>query len=650
MKEILRQVLDNLDELFEKYDEAGQKILGVAWHDGHFPDRDSLDLVWPPSHTNAGPIDLAGLEERARLITRIFEGVPQRRDHRLGEAYERYTAALPAYHEANRLFVQIKSQFLERQAGSETEFLQLYQSVYLQALGREDPIPLDQGESALVDLGVTRPPLAHASAVVEKLQPELERDDPRWAQVYSAAAGATELKSPLRDVLRLIAERVVDTMAAGEHLAVRYNCFSNFVWFGVSMLKVVTDTDVLVAQLQGRAWKRRLKQLDAYLNLARALLLKFFQAHSEDPAQLRPREFWYGQEYSYLTRDMIDLTRGLIRGANRLRDHTRGVDREVVKPIETPPLLANASGGRFMEYPQVGVRHHLTTWSRGLRLPRWLRMYRQRAQRTLSLHRSDLTPQEKLSAAWDNATNWARGTLDLFEIEVRIQVDPEFAHLAAELDLAGGARKIVFFPTHQGLLDHPVMQHVLNSPELMEAMGWKEPRPCTMLARAGLADLCSIKVGSTRVSLLGMDTETADQLLQEVDGHIVIDRDDDSARPTARFGEALSARPGVVYGAGTTSAFELQVLPMQHALFAYLPQDIVIIPLALRGVHALWPKCPSGNLHLNPGLVEVVISPPMLGETTLLPRKRALRTQLEPATLFQAIHIATLLNPDPTPD
>lgn len=39
--------------------------------------------------------------------------------------------------------------------------------------------------------------------------------------------------------------------------------------------------------------------------------------------------------------------------------------------------------------------------------------------------------------------------------------------------------------------------------------------------------------------------------------------------------------------------------------------------------------------------------PPILGETTPLPRKRALHTQLEPATLFQAVHIARLFNSDP---
>ena len=97
---------------------------------------------------------------------------------------------------------------------------------------------------------------------------------------------------------------------------------------------------------------------------------------------------------------------------------------------------------------------------------------------------------------------------------------------------------------------------------------------------------------------------------------------------------------------GTTAAFELQIMPMQHLLFAYLPEDIVIVPMAFRGIHSLWPKSPRGNMNVGSGVVEVYVSPPMLGETTLLPRKRSLRTQLEPATFFQAAHIATLLNPE----
>jgi len=173
--------------------------------------------------------------------------------------------------------------------------------------------------------------------------------------------------------------------------------------------------------------------------------------------------------------------------------------------------------------------------------------------------------------------------------------------------------------------------------------------PCTQLARARLMEPASFKIGKRRFSLIGVDAAQADRLLEEVDGYVILEHSQDTGNPTQRFAKLLEKRPGVVYGAGTTAAFALQCLPMQHGLFAQLPQDLVIIPLAFRGIHALWPKCPKGNLDLSPGLVEVMVSPPMLGETTLLPRKRALRTQLEPATLFQAVHIATLLNPEPRP-
>ena len=125
-------------------------------------------------------------------------------------------------------------------------------------------------------------------------------------------------------------------------------------------------------------------------------------------------------------------------------------------------------------------------------------------------------------------------------------------------------------------------------------------------------------------------------------------RSADTGSPTRRFAKLLDERPGVVYPAGTTSSYALQCLPMQHGLFAHLPPDLVLIPLAFRGIHSLWPKCPKGNLHISPGRVEVIVSPPILGQTTLLPRKRALRTQLEPATLFQAVHIADLYNPAPS--
>ena len=640
-EELLAQL--DLDELLATYDQAACRLLDVARQDGHFADWDPAALTWPSS---AG-IDAAGLEKRAALITAIYEGIPPRRDSRLAEAYDRYVQALPAYHRANQTYLQIRRQFLERGAGSERDFLQLYQAIYLEALGREDPFPLDAGEAALVELRVARAPLAHAQSVAEKLSASPAADDPRWDQVYTGTLDEHPGQAPLRQILQHTAERVVDFMAAGEHLAIRYNTFNNFIWFGISIWKAVTEIELLVARLQGRARQSWLDRLLQYVRLAQAMLLKFLEAHSEDPAQIRPKDYWYGQEYSYLTRDMIDLILKLIDRANALGKRARGVDRALLPALEIPPLLRNQVSGRFIEHPHVGRRGELSAWQRRARVLRWLRVFRRAGRRKKQLHRAGLNEKERLEAAWQNNTEWGLKSLETFGVQVKVLIDPLFAPIAAELELHQGDQKIIFFPTHQSMLDHPVMYCVLQSPELMAAMGWEKPVPCTQLARARLMGPTCVNIAGKPRSLIGVDPELADRLLEEVDGYVVMTQAQDAGNPARRFAQLLEKRPGVVYGAGTTSAFELQCLPMQHVLFAHLPPDVIIIPMAFRGVHSLWPKCPRGNLHLSPGLVEVVVSPPMLGETTLLPRKRALRTQLEPATLFQAVHITTLLNPEP---
>ena len=646
MKDILAQVQVNLDEILDKYDEAAQELVKVARLDGHFDDRDISDVTWPRSARPGESVNVGALETRAEIIDTIFTGTPARRDRRLLEAFQKHEAAMPAYHLANRIFLQVKGQFVARALGSEQDFLRHYQSLYLEALGRDNPVPLDQGEAALVEFRVARAPLSHAQAVAEKLQSGADGDDPQWGEeIFTYDVDGEGGKAPLKKILAEVAEAVVDVLAAGEHLAIRYNTFSNFVWFGISVWKVVSDIELLLARLDGVVPARWHRKLASYVQLAQAMMLKFLEAHLEDPAQIRPKEYWYGQEYSYLTRDLIDLVRGLIDGANRLRRRARGIDLESVPTIEPLPLLEGGATGRFLEFAHVGRRGEISAWQRRWRLISWLRVFRRRVQRTAALSRSGRSPVELRAAAWHNAIDWGRQTLDVFGIDVKISIDPDFAAVVDDLDLAAGGRRIVFLPTHQSLMDHPVMYHVLASDELVKAMGWSEPVPCCLLARSGLTEPGTIRIGSRRISLLGIDSASADRLMQDVDGYVIIDRDDESARPAADFAKILDDRPGVAYGAGTTSSFDLQILPMQHALFAYLPHDIVIVPIALRGIHSLWPKCPKGNVRVGPGTVEAIISPPMLGETTLLPRKRALRTQLEPATLFQAVHIATLLDP-----
>ncbi len=629
----------DIDEPLGHYDEAARQLLQVARSDGHFADWDEAELSWPASDA----LDAAGLAQRRRLINHIHDGIPPRRQRRLQEAHARYAQSLPAYHRANRTYVQVRRQFVERGAGSERDFLQLYQHFYLRALGREDPFPMDDGEAALVQWGVTRTPRSHAQAVAEKLQ-EDGGDDPRCKENYTYAVDGQSASDSLAAILSRSAECVVDHLAAGEHLAIRYNTFSNFIWFGISVLKAVTDLEWLLDQLRDRVRQRWHDKLLRYVRLAQAMLLKFLQAHQEDPAQIRPKDYWYGQEYSYLTRDMIDLTRTLIERANALRRRARGLD--AVPEIEIPPLLRGAAAGIFDEYAHVGRRQNLSSWKRRARLLRWAGLFRRIGRQKIALEKAGLDEAQRLEQSWHQDIEWGTKSLEIFGVEVKVVVDPLFAEVAADIDLRGGKHKILFFPTHQSVLDHPVMNYVLQSPELLQAMGWEKPVPGAILARARLTEPAMVGLGPLRFSLIGFAPEEVDRILETICGHVILHHSKDTGNPARRFAQLLDERPGVIYGAGTTSAFALQCLPMQHALFAQLPPDVVIVPMAFRGIHSLWPKCPRGNLDIGPGLVEVVVSPPMLGETTLLPRKRALRTQLEPATLFQAVHIATLLNPE----
>ena len=645
LDELLRDV--DKDEVLRLYDEAAEELLQVARSDGHFTNRAANETTWP----QGGDIDV--LVRRAELIGTVHEGVPARRDKRLSEAYNRYEQVGPDYHRANRLYLAVRRLFCERSQGDERDFHELYQAVYLHALGRDNPVDLDEGEAALVELRVARVPLSHAHSVAEKMQasaaeaqkddPTSAADDPRWQENYSCEIDGTHRAGTLHELLSQIAEHVVDYLAAGEHLAIRFNTFSNFIWLGISVWKAITDAELLLAQIEGRVRAKWHLQLHKLVLLGKGMLLKFLQAHSEDPAQIRPREFWYGQEYSYLTRDMIDLTRQLVRHVNRLAKRARGTKPD---PVVMPPLLDGKAQGRFLEYPHVGRRKTLGSMRRRGRMLRWARLYYRTGRKKMKILAAKLPDQQRLAAASAASGEWGRKSLDIFGIEVAISADPFFAATAQALDLANRQGKVLFLPTHRSLFDHPVMSSLLHDARFLELLGWSEPPAPVILARARLTEPATVRIGGHSFSLIGFSTEEVDKMLAEVDGHVIMTRTADTGSPTRRFAKLLEERPGVVYGEGTTASYEHQCLPMQHALYAHLPPDVIIIPLVFRGIHSLWPKCPRGNLDIGSGQVEVIVCPPMLGETTLLPRKRALRTQLEPATLFQAAHIARLFNPE----
>ncbi len=651
---LYEELLVDPKRMLAMYDQAAGEIIEVARSDGHFDGWNPAELKWPPSHSESGPIDLPGLKQRARLITTINDGVPRLRDSRLSEAHEHFMHATPGYHRANRIYFQVKDQFLARYPGPDRDFLQLYQSLYLDALAHGDLFVPDAGEAALERAKISRVPLSLAQAVAEVLPTIGPGDDPRWSDAYSYTLDGVTTEAPLRDLLGEVAQRTLDYIAAGGLLATRYNTYNNFAWFGSSVWKVITDADLLHHQLkrssEGRLDPSSLDSLWADIHRAQSMMIEFFAAHRENPAQLKPAGYWYGHQYTYLTRDMTDLAKRIVARANALIGRIRGspqADVEPLRELSMPPLLAGEAEGRFLEYSHVGRTAECPRWQRVAKLGRWVVPSWKLGRRKLRLADSPLDGDQRKELAWQDFLAWGEATLRIFDIRVNVHIDPAFAPIAEELDLKNGTKKLLFLPTHQSLLDHPVMYHVLQSPELLAAMGWEKPLPCVLLARTRLAD-AGVKLGSWSITMFGVSAKTFDRLLEDVDGYVTLERTKDTDPTTQRLVQALEERPGLTYPAGTTVAFDVQSPPLQHALFALLPQDVVIIPFALRGIHSLWPKCPKGNLNVNPGLIEVVVSPPMPGETTLLPRRRSLRTQVESAALFQAVHIASLLNPEPS--
>lgn len=655
-------LLQDLNLLLAVYDQSAQGVLAMAQSEGYFEGWDPAQVIWAGSRTESGPIGLDGLQRRVRLVATIYDGVPRLRDSRLAEAYEQMLQAAPVYQAAGHLYSQVKSQFLANDAGTEQDFIQLYQTVYLEALKIEPLFTPDEGEAALERARISRTPLSHAQPVAEKLTAAVASDDPQWATVYQYILDGKTAQASLREVLSEVAQRTLGYIAAGELLAVRFNTYSNFAWFGSAVWKVLSDAELLLATLRQSAVfpaiQPQYEALSADISRGQGMMVEFFQAHRENPASLKPVGYYYGYQYSYLTRDMTDLARTVIDGCNRLirqvvrgekgGEQEAGQDRTLtLQEMVTPPLLAGRARGRFVEYPHVGRTGRYSTWQRGLRLGRWVIASWRLAQRKKALARSGLDEDRRLELAWQNNLQWATATLRIFGITVNVRIDPRFFPVAEEIGLAGGEKKILFFPTHQSLLDHPVMYHVLQSAELMAAMGWQRPVPCVILARAALAESVMLRVGSWSTTLFGISSSLFDRLLEEVDGYAVLPRSGDTGNATQRFADLLGQRPGVIYAAGTTAAFDIQSLPLQHGLFSKLPQDVVLIPLAFRGIHSLWPKSPKRNLHINPGIVEVMVAPPMLGETILLPRRRSLRPQLEPAALLQAVQIINLLNPQP---
>ena len=631
----INALLDAPGVLAEVYDRVARELIETLRPEGYFEGMGESELGWPSSD-RIGPEGLLG---RTRLVDAIYRGVPGLRDRRLFEAHEQFRGLNAAYHEGSRMYLQLKEQFVSRGAGTAQDFLKRYQGLLLEALARGEAFLPDVGEAALARGRISRVPLSHAQAVASALSSVAPEDDAQWQEHYLFAGENTRQEGSLRELLRDVAQRTLDYIAAGELLATRFNTYNNLGWFGSSVWKTITDADRVLYSLGEKG--EALERARADVRMGQALLIVFFQAHQEDAAKLKPENFWYGQHYSYLTRDLIDLIVRLVDQVNNLAQ-TAGLPEE----LEVPPLLAGTAKGRFLEYPHVGKTSDLTPLQRGLRFARWARACWRVGRTRRRISQANLTPPQRYQKAWDAWLEWSQATMNSFDIRLKVTVDPLFAPLAKELDLGSGKRRVLFLPAHQGMLEHFVVFSVFQSKEFLEAIGWEKPIPFVQLARTGLAHSTAVKIGPWEMSIFGVSPDTFDSMFEDVDGYITRESIETSAHIIPRILDAMEERPGLIYPMGTTAAFREQVFPLQHALFAKLPQDVVIVPVVFRGSHALWPRCPKGNMKINPGVVEAVILPPMPGETTLLPKRGSLRVQSEVAALFQAVHISHLLNPE----
>ena len=661
-----QSLIRNVDILLTVYDQAAQGVLDLANSEGYFEDVDPDLLKWPPGRTPEGSIGLEGLGYRARLIGAIYEGVPRLRDQRMGEAYDQFRRVAPDYYQAVQLYARVREQFLQKEQDTASQFLQLYQTIYVEALRASNVFTPDDGEAALAGARLSRVPLSHAQPVAEKLKAIVSEDDPLWQTTYECSLDGKDTESTLREIFHYTAQKTLDYLAAGELLAVRYNTYTNFAYFGCAVWKVISDAELLAEfcrrYVPHRYIQHKIDGIQEDILLGQGMMVEFFQAHQENPAQLKPTGYWYGHHYTGLTRDMIDLTNALIEKCNlvihRISQHVKeGEDdtkvpeelASMLQPIAVPPLLDRTASGHFLEYPHVGRNARYSPVQRAVRLTRWIGTSWRYVRNKIEIEEEGLGEKEMLEAAWHNSLTWSDKTLKIFGITVKVHVDPMVREMARELKLHEGRYKVLFFPTHQSVFDHPVMYNVLQSRVLLDALGWDDSRPCTILSRSGLTESVPLRLGSWSTTMFGVNAAEFDRLLEEVDGYVVLPRAGDTNNATQRFAGLLEKRPGIIYAAGTTAAFDIQSIPLQHGLFSKIPPDIVLIPMAFRGIHSIWPKCPKRNIRINPGLVEVVVAPPMLGETTLFPRRRSLRPQIEPAALFQAVQIVHLLNPNHRP-
>ena len=421
-------LLDDLEQMLAIYDQSVQLMLEAVRHDGYFDDLNPDAVVWPKSQS--GAMDMEALQFRAQLVDAIFQGLPEVRDRRLDEAYRPFAELLPQYHTGSRIYLQLRRQFVERGRGDAKDFLRLYQSLYLKALAQAELHAPGAVEEALAQVHITQVPMSHARAVAEALSNVEADEGTHWTEEYSCERDGERIVGTLRDLLQDVAQRTLNLIAAGGLLSTRYNYLTNFGWFGVSVWKVIVDAEVALAQLRETS-DVDLDGIDGDVLHIKALLIEFLHVHQEDPTKLRPRLYWYGQEYSYLTRDMIDLSVRLICDVNAQIDR---VGQKVFRVWKCP--LCSADTGAeddFWNIPMSGVEGNFQSCSEECVLPGGWGLRSEVGRPKKKLLEREADPIRRREAGWRTWLDWGRRTLDIFDIRVDIYFDPHFEAIVRDL-------------------------------------------------------------------------------------------------------------------------------------------------------------------------------------------------------------------------
>ena len=127
----------------------------------------------------------------------------------MGEAYDQIRRVAPDYYQAVQLYARVREQFLQTGRGATAQFLERYQSIYVEELRASNVFTPDEGEAALAGARLSRVPLSHAQPVAEKLKDIVPEDDPLWQATYECTLDGKETRSTLRDIFHNTAQKTL---------------------------------------------------------------------------------------------------------------------------------------------------------------------------------------------------------------------------------------------------------------------------------------------------------------------------------------------------------------------------------------------------------------------------------------------------------